>query len=171
MEGMTRVLGERIGSYQQRGFWLRCFLGTTLMMFALFLVTPTMSWAKVEPQGPLHLWRLHGFYMDAKGRPIGNAELMLERDGAPLYRTRTDASGKFAFEHVSGRYTMRIDRSSNYSQLSREVIVGLETATILRKITLYVIAGPAACTDDCSSVFTNKYDYENAVRRNTEHHR
>jgi hypothetical protein len=168
---MNLAWGERMGSYRQRGFWLRCFLGTAFAMPALFLGTSAMSWAKVEPQGPLHLWRLHGFYMDPAGKPIENAELTLERDGAALYKTKTDASGRFAFEHVTGRYTMHIDRSSNYSQLSREVIVGLETATILRKNTLYVIAGPAACTDDCSSVFTNKYDYENAVRRNTEHQR
>lgn len=161
---MTRAFDERMSRYRQRGFWLRCFLGTAFLFAA-----GSIAWSKVEPQGPLHLWRLHGFYMDAKGKPITNVELTLERDGAVRYRTKTDASGWFAFDHVSGRYTMHIDKSSNYSQLSREVIVGLETATILRKNTLYVVAGPGACTDDCSSVFTSKYEYENAVRRNTGH--
>ena len=161
---MTRALCERMSSDRQRGFWLRCFLGAAFLFAGASIV-----WAKVEAQGPLHLWRLHGFYMDAKGNPIANTELTLERDGTVRYRTKTDASGWFAFDHVTGRYTMHIDKSSNYSQLSREVVVGLETATILRKNTLYVVAGPGVCTDDCSSVFTNKYDFEQAVRRNTGH--
>ena len=161
---MTRVFEDGLSSYRQRGFWLRCFLGA-----AFFAAAGSFTWAKVEPQGPLHLWRLHGFYMDAKGQPISSAELTLERDGTVRYKTKTDASGWFAFEHVSGRYTLHIDKSANYSQLSREVVVGLETATILRKNTLYLVAGPGACTDDCSSVFTSKYDYENAIRRNTGH--
>jgi carboxypeptidase family protein len=161
---MRLTLGERLSSDRQRSFWLRCFLGA-----AFLLMAGSFTSAKVEPQGPLHLWRLHGFYMDPTGNPIANVELSLQRDGAMLYKTKTDAAGWFAFEHVSGRYTLHIDKTSNYSQLSREVIVGLETATILRKNTLYLVAGPGACTDDCSSVFTSKYDYENAIRRNRGH--
>ena len=163
---MRLAMRENAGIFQQRSFWLRCFLGA-----AFFSAAAPVVWGKVEPQGPMHLWRLHGFFMNAAGQPIDNAELTLQRDGAVLYRVKTDAAGRFAFEHVRGRYTLHIDKSSNYSQLSREVIVGLETATVLRKNTLYIVAGPGACTDDCSSVFTSKYDYENAVRRNTEHSR
>ena len=150
--------------FQQRSFWLRCFLGAA----SIFAIVSQLS-AKVQPQGPIHLWSLHGFYMNAAGKPIENAELTLENDGAVRYTTKTDAAGRFAFEHVHGRYTLHIEKSSNYSQLSREVIVGLETATLLRKNTLFIVAGPGACTDDCSSVFTNKYDYETAIRRNTQH--
>jgi hypothetical protein len=157
---MRRIAGLPL----QRSFWLRCFLGA-----AFFSAAAPVVWGKVAPQGPMHLWRLHGFYMNAAGQPIDNAELTLQLDGAVLYRVKTDAAGRFAFEHVRGRYTLRIEKSSNYSQLSREVIVGLETATALRKNTLYIVAGPGACTDDCSSVFMSKYDYENAIRRNTGH--
>ena len=157
------TMRENAGISQQRSFWLRCFLGTAFLLMAGSLV-----WAKVQPQGPLHLWSLHGFYMNAAGKPIDNAELTLSQDNTVRYTTKTDALGRFAFEHVRGRYTLHIDKSSNYSQLSREVIVGLETATLLRKNTLYIVAGPGACADDCSSVFTNKYDYENAIRRNTQ---
>jgi hypothetical protein len=46
----------------------------------------------------------------------------------------------------------------------------LETLTLLRSNTLYVIAGPGACTDDCSSVFTSKSDFERTIRRNTSYH-
>ena len=136
---------------------------------ALCLATTSLAWAKVEPQGALHLWRLHGLYMDAKGIPIENVQLTLERDGPVLYTAKTDASGRFAFDHVRGRYMLHIEKSSNHSQLSRQVIVGLETAMMLRGNTLYIIAGPGACTDDCSSVFTSKGDFDRAVRRNKGH--
>ena len=135
---------------------------------ALGLLASVLAWAKVEPPGPLHLWRLHGFFMDLAGKPIENVEVALVRDGTIQYKTKTDVAGSFAFDHVSGRYRLHIDKSKDHSELSREVIVGLETATILRRVTLYVIAGPGACTDDCSSVFTSKSDYEKTIRRNTD---
>jgi hypothetical protein len=137
------------------------------MVFAV--LASTVAWAKVEPPGPLHLWHVHGFFMDRAGKPIENVEVALIRDGTILHKTKTDASGKFAFDHVSGHYRLHIDKSNHFSELSREVIVGLETAMMLRSNTLYVIAGPVACSDDCSSVFTSKSDYEKSIRRNTGH--
>jgi hypothetical protein len=116
------------------------------------------------------LWRIHGFFVNPFGKPIENVEVTLMRDGAVSYQTKTDGAGRFAFDHVYGRYSLHIEKSNDYSQLSREVIVG-EAATVLRSNTLYVIAGPSACTDDCSSVYTKKGDFEKVVRRNTEHNR
>jgi hypothetical protein len=115
----------------------------------------------------MHLWRVHGFFMSAAGRPIENVEVSLTRDGEARYRTRTDASGQFAFDHVYGHYTLHIEKARDYSQLSRDVVIG-EAAEMLKRSTLYVIAGPDACTDDCSSVFTSRSEFEKAVRRNTE---
>lgn len=166
---MTLAINDKAGIYRQRGFWLRCFLGRTCILALVWVVAAGLVWAKVEERGPMHLWRLRGFYMDAKGKPVEHVEVTLVRDGTVRYRTRTDGSGRFAFEHVSGRYRMQIERASDHSMLSREVIVGLETATILKRKTLYVIAGPGACTDDCSSVYTDKNDFDKAVRRNTGH--
>ena len=165
---MRLAISEKAGISKQRGFWLRCFLGRASFATAIVLGASLIAWAKVEPSGPLHLWRLHGFFMDHAGKPIENVEVTLVRDGTIHYKTKTDASGSFGFDHVYGRYSLHIDKSKDYSQLSREVIVG-EAATLLRSNKLYVIAGPGACTDDCSSVFTNKSDFEKAVRRNTEH--
>jgi len=137
---------------------------------ALVLFASAAAWAKVEPPGPLHLWRLHGFFMDHAGKPIENVEVTLIRDGAVRYKTKTDTSGQFAFDHVSGRYLLHVDKSNHFSELSREVVVGLETAMMLKSNTLFVIAGPGACADDCSSVFTSKSDYEKTIRQNTGHH-
>jgi hypothetical protein len=166
---MTLAISDKTGIDRQRGYRLRCFLGWACIVALLSVAATGLLWAKVEERGPMHLWRLRGFYMDAKGEPIGNVEVALVRDGIVRYRTRTDGAGRFAFEHVAGRYRMQIEKASDHSLLSRDVIVGLETATILARKTLYIIAGPAACTDDCSSVYTNKSDFEKTVRRNTGH--
>ena len=158
---MRRPMYESAGIQQQRSFWLRCFLGA-----AILLLAGSLSWAKVEPAGPMHLWRVHGFFMSAAGKPIESVEVTLLRDGQIRYRTKTDASGKFGFDHVYGRYSLHIEKSEEYSQLSRDVMVG-EAATVMKRNTLYVIAGPGACTDDCASVFTSRSEFEKAVRRNT----
>ncbi len=123
------TIGIRAGISKQRGFWLRCFLGRASLAIALLPAASAIFWAKVEIPGPIHLWRLHGFFMDPAGKPIENAEVTLVRDGTIHYKTKTDASGKFAFDHASGLYWLHIEKSNysekpNYSQLSREVIVG-----------------------------------------------
>jgi len=166
---MTLTQRERIGISKQRGFWLRCFLSPALLAISFVLLGSSVAWAKVAPAGPLHLWRLHGFFMDRAGKPIENVEVTLVRDGVIHYKTTTSTAGEFAFEHVNGHYRLHIDKSDHFSELSREVIVGLETAMMLRSNTLYVIAGPTACTDDCSSVFTSKGDFEKTIRRNKTH--
>ena len=165
-----RLAVAKFNVHQQRGFWLRCFLGKALFAIPLCLAISPFLWAKIEMQGPIHLWRIHGYFVNPVGKPLENIEVTLVRDGAILHKTRTDATGRFAFDHVSGRYLLHIDKSPDYSQLSREVIVGVETLTMLHSNTLYVIAGPGACADDCSSVFTSKKDFEKTIRRNTAHH-
>jgi hypothetical protein len=166
---MSIAMSEQAGIPRRRGFWLRCFLGRTWIVMAIWLAASGRSWGRVEAPGPIHLWRLHGFYMNGAGKPIANAEVTLLRDERVVYTTRTDGTGRFAFEHASGRFWLQI-KAPKYSQLLREVVVGLETATILRRNTLYVIAGPGACTDDCSSIYTSKSEFDRTVRRNTEHH-
>jgi hypothetical protein len=165
---MRIAMSEQVGIPGQRGFWLRCFLGRACVAMAVWLLATGLCWARVAAPGPIHLWRLHGFYMNAAGKPIENAEVSLLRDEKVVYTTRTDGSGRFSFDHVAGRFWLHI-KAPNYSQLLREVVVGLETATVLRRNTLYVIAGPGACSDDCSSIYTSKNEFDRTVRRNTEH--
>jgi hypothetical protein len=164
---MRLALVEKIGIPKQRGFWLRCFLGRASFAMAAWLAASSFTWCKVEMPGPIHLWRIHGLFVNPAGKPIENVEVTLARDGTVLYKTKTDGTGRFSFDHVYGRYSLHIDKSE-YSQVSREVIVG-ELVTMLGQKTLYVIAGPGACTDDCSSVFTSKSDFERTIRRNTGH--
>ena len=123
---------------------------------------------QLEEQGPIHVWRLHGIFVNPEGKPLENVEVTLLRDGAVAYRTRTDGSGRFAFDHIYGRYWLHIDKA-NYSQLNREVSVAMRVQGVLAPKTLFVVAGPQACADDCSSVFTSKSEFERKIHRNTAH--
>ena len=165
---MSLAMGEKVGFPAQRGFGLRCFLGRAGFAIAVWLAANGLSGAQVEMPKPFHLWRIHGLFVNPKGKPIDKAEVTLVRDERVLYKTETDGAGRFSFDHVYGRYWLRI-HASNYAPVGREVIVGLETVTLLRRNPLYIIAGPGACDDDCSSVFTSKSEFDKAIRRNTGH--
>ncbi|HWE84421.1 MAG TPA: carboxypeptidase-like regulatory domain-containing protein [Terracidiphilus sp.] len=135
---------------------------------AVCLAPSTPSWSQPESQGPIHIWRLHGLLVNPEGKPLSNIEVTLSHNGAIADKTTTDSSGSFAFDHVYGHYRLHVARS-NYSQLDREVVVGIETVDLARKM-LYVIAGPGACTDDCSSVFTSKKQFDRTLRERAQHH-
>jgi hypothetical protein len=142
------------------------------MQKMLFAVAMTLSsvtaHAQLDPPGPFHLARLHGVYVNAKGDPIQGAQVTLQQNDKVVYATKTDAAGRFAFRHVSGHFWLHVN-AKGYAQLDREVIVGLEALTYLRTDTLYVIAGPGACSDDCCTVFRSRSKFDEAIRRNKEH--
>jgi len=150
---------------------LRCFLGRASCVLALCLGAFALVQAQeqLEPRGPMHLWRIHGYFVNEYGKGIANVPVTLQRDGRVFYRTKTDVDGQFEFDHVSGQYLLHIDKA-NYSELSRQVIVGEELAMRLRRSTLYVIAGPRQCTDDCSSVFTSQSKFDQAINRDKQRH-
>jgi hypothetical protein len=167
---MKRRLSRGVEVLKRRGFWLRYFLGSAWLVAACCSAAVCFSQARIQGPEPIHLWRLHGLYVNETGDPIGNVKVALSNNGRIVATSDTDAAGRFEFSHVSGHFTLQIAKSSDHSSLMREVIVGVETATIIGSQTIYVIAGPAACSDDCSSVFTSKGDFEKAVRRNVKTH-
>ena len=124
--------------------------------------------AQVAAPEPYHLAHLRGFFMDEKGNPIPHAAVTLVQNDKVLYSTETSNSGRFEIKHVDGRYWLRV-HIDGYSTVNREVIVGVEALTYLHSETLYIIAGPGACSDDCSSVFTSKSQFLHAIRKNTAH--
>jgi hypothetical protein len=122
-----------------------------------------------QPDAPkaIHLVHLRGIVVNPKGQPVANADVSLLKDDRVAYSTHTDAAGRFAFEHVDGHYVFRV-KSPEYSIAVRNVVVEFEMSALARK-QLYVILGPGACNDDCSSVFTSKGDFDRVIRRNTQH--
>ncbi len=120
--------------------------------------------AQIEAPRPYHVSRLRGLYVDYKGNPIPGATVTLDQDDVVKYSTQTDRAGRFEIRHALGRYSLHVDKKG-YSTVDRQVVVGLEAVTYLHGSTLYVIAGPGACTDDCSTVFTSRGKFEKAIRR------
>ena len=139
-----------------------------LVIAASILAMAVAGYAQVAAPAPYHLAHLRGVFVDAMGNPIPGAAVTLDRGDRALYATATDRAGKFEIKHVSGRYWVRIHKKG-FSPVGREVIVGVEALTYLHSETLYVIAGPSACSDDCSSVFTSKSKFDRALSRNTGH--
>jgi hypothetical protein len=137
------------------------------LAFAMAALTmAVMASAQIEAPRPYHLAHMRGVFVDAKGNPIQGAAVTLDKDDHVIYSTRTDRAGRFEIKHVSGRYRLHVDMKG-YSTVDRQVIVGLEAETYLHGSTLYVIAGPGACTDDCSKVFTSRGKFDEAIREDT----
>jgi Carboxypeptidase regulatory-like domain len=157
---------KRFGVHRRRGFWLRYFLGGIPFLCLGFGLTPGAAQAQIEVPGPYHLAHLRGVFVDARGNPIQGAAVTLNRDDKVMYSTRTDRAGRFEIKHVSGHYRLHVNMTG-YSTVDRQVVVGLEAETYLHGSTLYMIAGPGACTDDCSKVFTSKGKFDHALREST----
>jgi len=154
---MTHAI-SKIGFQRQRGIWLRCFLSA-----AIFMSLSLASRAQLDIPGPEHLVRVEGLVVNSSGKPVVNAEITLTRDGKTMFTTRTDQAGAFRFGHVAGRFEFRVARTE-YAPAVREIRVTDELITRTERKRLYVIVGPGACMDECSSVLTDKRQFEKAIR-------
>jgi hypothetical protein len=158
---MTVTMSGKCGISRQRGFWLRCFLSVAIG--ALLLVVPRAVRGQVDIPGPERLTHVSGVVVDPVGHPMGDLKVSLMRDDKVAYETQTDASGGFRFEHVSGQFTFRVARSK-FAPAAQQIVVTDEVVTALERKKLYVILGPGACQDACSSVLTSKKEFDRAIR-------
>ncbi len=165
---MIFAWSARFGIQQQRGFWLRCFLGRALGVILLGSWLSRGLLAQVDVPGPMQLARAEGVVVNTFGKPVVNAEITLAKDDTVVYRTRTDNAGRFHFEHAIGHFWFRVARTDNAPAV-QEVIVGDLVTSYLERKKLYVIVGPGACTDACSSVFSNKHQFDRAIRNLNKH--
>jgi hypothetical protein len=152
----------------QRGFWLRCFLEHALFAALLTACASVSASAQISMPTPYRVSHLRGLFVDGKGNPIPDADVTLDRDDKTYFSTKTDNAGRFEIKHVSGRYGLHI-KKLRFSMVARDVIVGVDAVAHLRGATLYIIDGPAACTDDCSQVFTSKDKFDRAIRNRSGH--
>ena len=149
------------------GLWLRCFLGGAMCTLLCFGGASPLS-AQIDIPGPERLTHVEGYVVNTSGHPAVDLEVTLTRDGKVVFRSRTDKSGAFRFEHVSGPYVFHVQRS-NDAPAAREIVVTDEIVTNLERKKLYVILGPGACMDECSSVLTSKRDFDRAIREKNRH--
>jgi hypothetical protein len=141
---------------------LRCFLSGTFWIL-LCVAGVTALNAQVDIPGPERLSHVEGYVVNPVGRPVADVEVTLAENDKVAYRTKTDKSGEFRFDHVSGQYTFRVARSE-YAPAIREIVVTDEVVTALERKKLYVILGPGACADACSAVLTSKREFDRAIR-------
>ncbi len=165
---MTFAASERIGISRQRGFWLRCFLGRAWAILLLIAAAGVGLHAQIEVDKAVHLGKAEGVVVNTQGKPVAHAEVVLAQDGKAVFTTHTDDRGGFRFDHASGRYTFQVKRTE-YAPAAQEVIVDFQIATSLERKKLYVIVGPGACADACSSVFTSKHEFEKAIKNKNRH--
>ncbi len=145
-------------------------LGTMLLVLAGWLLLSSQVHAQFTPEGPLHVSHIQGIVVDGHGMPVAGTEVTLARgEGEDVeFETTTDDSGRFRFDHVSGKYLLHVERTED-AGASREVVVGEALMFLMRRNTIYVITGPGACTDDCSSVFASKSEFDRIIKRNNGH--
>jgi hypothetical protein len=158
------TFSERIGILRQRGFWLRCFLGA-----ALLCVMVCSAQAQVVVDKPDHIAKAEGLVVNTQGKPLANAEVTLNQDGKPVYTTHTDDRGAFRFDHADGQFTFRVARTAEYAPAAKDVVVDFQIASSLARKKLYVIVGPGACEDACSSVFTSEGEFKKAIKKKNKH--
>ena len=127
-------------------------------MGLLYLAGAGFLKAQVDIPGPERLSHVDGYVVNPVGHPVADLEVTLLRDDKIAYQTKTDKAGEFRFDHVSGQFTFRVARSE-FSAAEREIVVTDEIVTALERKKLYVILGPGACKDECSSVLTSKTQF------------
>ena len=152
-------------SARPAGLWLRCFLAVVL---CVGLAGANSLKAQIDVPGPERLSHVEGYVVNPVGHPVGDLEVTLVRDNKIAYQTRTDKNGEFRFDRVAGQFTFRVARAE-YSAAVREIVVTDEIVTTLQRKKLYVILGPGACKDECSSVLTSKRDFDRAIRGKNKH--
>jgi flagella basal body P-ring formation protein FlgA len=136
-----------------------------LLVLAACLLLSSHVYAQITFEGPLHVARFQGIVVNGHGKPVIGAKVTLERGEKVRFETTTDNSGKFRFDHVSGQYLLHVARTEN-AGASREVIVEEILPVLMLKNAIYVILGPGACADDCSSVLSSKDEFDHIIKRN-----
>lgn len=124
--------------------------------------------AQIEVSRTLHLAHVEGLVANSAGKPVVNAQVTLVQDDKVVYSTRTDNAGAFHFDHVLGHYWFRVERTE-YAPAVQEIKVGDLVESYVQRKKLYVIVGPGACMDECSSVFTSKHEFEQAIQKKSRH--
>ena len=144
---------------------LSILIGFMLVSFAACYASTRMQ---RESDQTLHSLHAHGYVVDNHGKPVSQARITLSRNDRIASETTTDAQGEFRFTHVNGQYTLRIKNAAD-SPATRQIVIGEAAMLLLHQTTVYVILGPGACAEECSSVFTSKREFDRALRKKNGH--
>jgi hypothetical protein len=143
-------------------------LSGALRLALLGAAVSVVAFGQIEREGPIHLSNVEGYVVNSKGKPVADAEVTLSQDEKVVLSTRTDRAGAFRFEHADGHFVFRVGRTM-FAPAEREILVRVELATAVARKKLYVIVGPGACADACSSVSTSRREFDRVISENSKH--
>jgi hypothetical protein len=156
------------GVYLTAGHWLRYFLGRVFLIVFFCALACGVSHAQLEIKGPVRLTSVEGLVVDTWGKPVSNVQVTLSQDGNVVLKTHTDQAGAFRFDHAQGDYLFQVVRSE-YAPAAQQIVARMELITLMERKKLYVILGPGACMDTCSSVLTSKREFDQTLRKLNRH--
>ncbi len=162
------TLQQKLSFRYPAGPRLRCFLGYVSGVALLCVLACPPCDAQLETNGPIRLTSVEGVVVDSFGKAAPDLNVTLSRDNKVLMSTHTDHRGDFRIDHASGEYLFQVERSKD-APAARQIIVRMELLTLAENKKLYVILGPGACTDACSSIFTSRQDFNKALRKLNKH--
>ena len=157
---MNPSAGNSFGIHQQRGFWLRCFLGA-----ALVVSTTAASPAQCVYR-TISVSRVLGAVFDSYGQPIPNVEVSLKQEENIVARSTTDDKGQFAISGSPGTFWLlakAIEFAPGYARLG----VGKDLIGTFRPTHLWIILHVGSkLTDDCGAfVTTSRRQFERAITK------
>jgi hypothetical protein len=170
---MTFAASERIGISRQRGFWLRCFLGSRFALFMLILGVLTSGVLHAQATydcfyvKTTKVAHLRGEVVDQAGHPVEGAKVELLKKGAndALASEQSGEGGQFQFDEPGGQYLLHVAaRGFQPAGLNVRVDHGFFSFFNTRRLYVVLTAGGAA--QACPAEITSKRKLREYVRDN-----
>jgi Carboxypeptidase regulatory-like domain len=138
---MTRAASDRKGISRQRGFWLRCFLGRTMVLLALTFCLGRCACANVCVYKTLHVMRVRGHVTDYLGDKIPGAKLTFKKDGKTSLESAADEQGAFNLKVPRGKYWLSVE-APGFAPGRAYLQVGFGFKSLFHSSSLHMILSP-----------------------------
>jgi hypothetical protein len=119
--------------------------------------------AQITILKPLYLSHVYGYVLSETGNPLAGVQVALASGAQPSEAVVTDAKGYFDFSDAKGEYLLHV-RIPGSASANRQVIVGADVRALFHRGPLYIMIKPVVCEDCVSPIFTNRKQFDRAVR-------
>jgi hypothetical protein len=151
------------GIHQQRGIWLRCFLGVIVSILILFTEPFAQGQVDCVQNHRLSIARISGQVVDPFGVAVPNARISLTNLSGSKFETQTDAGGRFRLSAATGDYRFEA-KLPNFQTAIVEISLDRDVWDTLRPVDFHVILGLFGLY--CPWVTTSKKEFEYNIRAN-----
>ncbi len=160
---MTVAMQEWIGISNQRGFWLRCFLGSAIA--AVIANTSFVASAQVDCvyPGRVAVSRVQGQVFDPFGAVVPGVVITLVNAQGLTLKTTTDAQGRFHVAASPGKYFFKAVFPM-FQTSQTELSVGEDLVGPVHSNNLYVIMGLSGSY--CAWVTTSPEEFQQIIGSN-----